>query len=377
MAALGGDGLRLLSVSRPERQPESAALGGPGPGLCCWVSVFSCLSLACSYVGSLYVWKSELPRDHPAVIKRRFTSVLVVSSLSPLCVLLWRELTGIQPGTSLLTLMGFRLEGIFPAALLPLLLTMILFLGPLMQLSMDCPCDLADGLKVVLAPRSWARCLTDMRWLRNQVIAPLTEELVFRACMLPMLAPCTGLGPAVFTCPLFFGVAHFHHIFEQLRFRQSSVGSIFLSAGHAFCQASSSRPPPATPTLPCAHTPSPLHVPGKRPGRDRSGTAGPPTRPGPLTHSFKQRATAGLLGNLAAQTNRAGGGGRLVPERARRGRSQGRRREGPAAGAGHGASPEAEPSRPHPAGALPGDLAPNPALPPQGPCLVGTLHVTW
>lgn len=97
-----------------------------------------------------------LPRDHPAVIKRRFTSVLVVSSLSPLCVLLWRELTGIQvrrrrgtgqagkeskvfvggnitdapfpvaqPGTSLLTLMGFRLEGIFPAALLPLLLTMV------------------------------------------------------------------------------------------------------------------------------------------------------------------------------------------------------------------------------------------------------------
>ncbi|KAL0629827.1 CAAX prenyl protease 2 [Plecturocebus cupreus] len=257
MAALGGDGLRLLSVSRPQRPPESTALGGPGPGLCCWVSVFSCLSLACSYVGSLYVWKSELPRDHPAVIKRRFTSVLVVSSLSPLCASRCDgggvkgnegESSGIfgggsktdasfpvaQPGTSLLTLMGFRLEGIFPAALLPLLLTMILFLGPLMQLSMDCPCDLADGLKVVLAPRSWARCLTDMRWLRNQVIAPLTEELVFRACMLPMLAPCMGLGPAVFTCPLFFGVAHFHHIIEQLRFRHSSVGNIFLSAAFQF-----------------------------------------------------------------------------------------------------------------------------------------------
>ncbi|XP_043781528.1 type 2 DNA topoisomerase 6 subunit B-like isoform X1 [Cervus elaphus] len=155
-----------------------------------------------------------------------------VKSLAPLRATL--EGTYGHPGTSLLTLMGFRLEGIFPAALLPLLLTMILFLGPLMQLSMDCPCDLADGLKVVLAPRSWARCLTDMRWLRNQVIAPLTEELVFRACMLPMLAPCTGLGPAVFTCPLFFGVAHFHHIFEQLRFRQSSVGSIFLSAAFQF-----------------------------------------------------------------------------------------------------------------------------------------------
>ncbi|XP_020823618.1 CAAX prenyl protease 2 isoform X5 [Phascolarctos cinereus] len=136
--------------------------------------------------------------------------------------------------------MGFRLEGIFPAALLPLLLTMILFLGPLMQLSVDCPWDLANGLKVALAPQAWARCLTDMRWLRNQVIAPLTEELVFRACMLPMLAPCTGLGPAIFTCPLFFGVvapsltAHFHHVIEQLRFRQGSVGSIFLSAAFQF-----------------------------------------------------------------------------------------------------------------------------------------------
>ncbi|XP_029063857.1 CAAX prenyl protease 2 isoform X2 [Monodon monoceros] len=369
MAALGGDGLRLLSVSRPERQPESAALGGPGPGLCCWVSVFSCLSLACSYVGSLYVWKSELPRDHPAVIKRRFTSVLVVSSLSPLCVLLWRELTGIQPGTSLLTLMGFRLEGIFPAALLPLLLTMILFLGPLMQLSMDCPCDLADRLKVVLAPRSWAGCLTDMRWLRNQVIAPLTEELVFRACMLPMLAPCTGLGPAVFTCPLFFGVAHFHHIFEQLRFRQSSVGSIFLSAAFQFSYTA----------VFGAYTAFLFIRTGKWPGRGRSWTEGLSAQPGPLTHSLKQRATAGLLGtapHTPIGSEAETGWLRSAPGRAG---SPGKR-EGPAAGAERSARPKAEPSRPHPAGALPGGRggdAPNPPLPPQGPCLLGTLHVTW
>lgn len=86
------------------------------------------------------------------------------------------------------------------------------------------------------------------------MVAPLTEELVFRACMLPMLVPCTGPSAAIFTCPLFFGVgesclplllwcpatppltalvssAHFHHVIEQLRFRQGSVGAIFLSAG--------------------------------------------------------------------------------------------------------------------------------------------------
>ncbi|XP_007171104.2 CAAX prenyl protease 2 isoform X6 [Balaenoptera acutorostrata] len=240
--------------------------------------------------------------------------------------------------------MGFRLEGIFPAALLPLLLTMILFLGPLMQLSMDCSCDLADGLKVVLAPRSWARCLTDMRWLRNQVIAPLTEELVFRACMLPMLAPCTGLGPAVFTCPLFFGVAHFHHIFEQLRFRQSSVGSIFLSAAFQFSYTA----------VFGAYTAFLFIRTGKWPGRSRSWTEGPPAQPGPLTHSFKQRATVGLLGTARRRPigpEAETGWLRSAPGRAG---SPGRRREGPAAGAEHGARPKAEPSRPHPAGALPG-----------------------
>ncbi|XP_072737069.1 CAAX prenyl protease 2 [Ciconia boyciana] len=213
----------------PGTGPAPAA--GPGP---CWAAVLACLSLACSYVGSLYVWGSPLPRDHPSVIKRRFTSVLVVSGLSPAFVWLWKELTGVKPDTPLPALLGLRLEGLVPATLLPLLLTMILFLGPLIQLSMDCPWRWLDGVRVAFDPRFWALCLGDVRWLRNQVVAPLTEELVFRACMLPMLVPCTGPGPAVLACPLFFGVAHFHHVIEQLRFRQGSVGSIFMSAAFQF-----------------------------------------------------------------------------------------------------------------------------------------------
>ncbi|XP_057269482.1 CAAX prenyl protease 2, partial [Pezoporus wallicus] len=173
-------------------------------------------------------------RDHPSVIKRRFTSVLVVSGLSPAFVWLWKELTGVKLDTPLPALLGLRLEGLVPATLLPLLLTMILFLGPLIQLSMDCPWRWLDGIRVAFDPRFWVLCLGDVRWLRNQVVAPLTEELVFRACMLPMLVPCTGPGPAVLACPLFFGVAHFHHVIEQLRFRQGSVSSIFMSAAFQF-----------------------------------------------------------------------------------------------------------------------------------------------
>ncbi|XP_028330348.1 CAAX prenyl protease 2 isoform X2 [Gouania willdenowi] len=153
---------------------EEKAAGG---GLCA-VSVLCCLTLACSYVGSLYVWRSDLPRDHPAVIKRRFTSVLIVSGLSPAFVWVWKEFTGIRTGSSLLALMGIRLEGLVPAVVLPLLLTMVLFLGPLMQLAMDCPWSFIDGVRVAFA--------------------------------------------------------HFHHVIELLRFRQGTLSGIFLSAVFQF-----------------------------------------------------------------------------------------------------------------------------------------------
>ncbi|CAG5929643.1 unnamed protein product [Menidia menidia] len=188
----------------------------PPDGLC-WVSVLSCLLLACSYVGSLYVWRSDLPRDHPTVIKRRFTSVLIVSGLSPLFVWTWREFTAVRTSSTLFALMGVRLEGIIPAIL-----------------AMDCPWSFIDGIRVALDPCFWTLCLSDMRWLRNQVVAPFTEELVFRACMLPMLVPCAGPSAAIFTCPLFFGVAHFHHVIELLRFRQGTLSGIFLSAVFQF-----------------------------------------------------------------------------------------------------------------------------------------------
>uniref|UniRef100_UPI00398F4D7A CAAX prenyl protease 2 isoform X2 n=1 Tax=Pristiophorus japonicus TaxID=55135 RepID=UPI00398F4D7A len=178
---------------------------GSGAQLCA-ASAASCLLLACGYVGSLYVWRSQLPRDHPTVIKRRFTSVLIVSALSPLWLWMWRQHTGFK----------------------------VLFFGPLIQLVMDYPWDFIDGVKMFLDPRFWVQCLADMRWMRNQVVAPLTEELVFRACMLPMLVPCTGLSRAIVTCPLFFGVAHFHHVIELLKFRQGTVAGIFLSAVFQF-----------------------------------------------------------------------------------------------------------------------------------------------
>ncbi|KAM4620374.1 CAAX prenyl protease 2-like [Polymixia lowei] len=200
----------------------------------CWVCVLGCLLLACLYVGSLYVWRSSLPRDHPSVIKRRCASVLLVSALSPAVVKAWIHWADVRVGVSVWELMGVRLEGLAPAAILPLLLTTVFYLGPLVHAAMDSPKGFMGELQSAFYVESWRLCLGDAVWLRNQVVAPVTEELVFRGAMLPMLVPCTGPTSAIFIVPLFFGVAHFHHIIEQRRLHQDNMSIVLLVAGIQF-----------------------------------------------------------------------------------------------------------------------------------------------
>lgn len=68
-----------------------------------------------------------------------------------------------------------------------------------------------------LEPTYWLGRLETLVWWRNQVVAPLSEEWTFRACMLPLLLQCFSQTTAIFICPLFFGVAHFHHLVENTR----------------------------------------------------------------------------------------------------------------------------------------------------------------
>uniref|UniRef100_A0A7N0SZ03 intramembrane prenyl-peptidase Rce1 n=1 Tax=Kalanchoe fedtschenkoi TaxID=63787 RepID=A0A7N0SZ03_KALFE len=50
---------------------------------------------------------------------------------------------------------------------------------------------------------------------RNYVVAPLTEELVFRACIVPLLL-CGGFSTytTMFLGPIFFSLAHLNHLME-------------------------------------------------------------------------------------------------------------------------------------------------------------------
>lgn len=181
----------------------------------CAHAVSSCLILALTFVGSLYVWQYSHHRDHPVTIKKRCASVLCVIVWSP--VFLYFSLHG-RDGpeggfwlSSFWQLLGFRAEGFVTAALVPQALTMILFAGPLLMRAQD------GIFRHYLDRKYWISNFHNFVWIRNQLVAPFSEEFSFRACMLPLLTQCFGSWTSTFVCPLFFGVAHVHHLVDKIR----------------------------------------------------------------------------------------------------------------------------------------------------------------
>ncbi|KAK0522775.1 CAAX prenyl protease [Tilletia horrida] len=127
---------------------------------------------------------------------------------TPFPTFLNSSLVPLQPPASELLLRHY-----LPAALLPLGLTMSLFLGPLVSTWLDE--ELLPGQK----NWSWREKVAfkfDNIWgLRNYVVGPLTEELVFRACILSLHhASGASKSALVFATPCYFGVAHLHHAWE-------------------------------------------------------------------------------------------------------------------------------------------------------------------
>ena len=68
------------------------------------------------------------------------------------------------------------------------------------------------------------------RWqtIRNLVVAPWTEEVVFRGCMVPALLG-SEMAPwkVTLVAPLFFGVAHAHHAFSRLS-KGERIGPVLI-----------------------------------------------------------------------------------------------------------------------------------------------------
>ncbi|KAJ3412929.1 CAAX prenyl protease [Chytridiales sp. JEL 0842] len=149
-------------------------------------SILVCLLISFLFVAILYLphppgIPPKAHRNDPRVIKLRMKRIGIICVISPLIVAL--TLRSNYP--DLLIHLGIRLDTLIPSATLSLLLTALLFLGPLVTEFFD------------------------------KTLGPLAEELVFRGCMVPLFFSARiGLTTTVFCLPLLFGMAHLHHGYQ-------------------------------------------------------------------------------------------------------------------------------------------------------------------
>ena len=119
---------------------------------------------------------------------------------------------------SLVALLGFRVEGLLAAMTLPVLLVMILFLGPLVLSFFDEELPFQSGWSF---EDDLLSIFSTLIGVRNFVVAPIAEEFVFRSCVICLLLLAGFSTPVVvFASPLFFGAAHLHHIRDAYKKQQ-------------------------------------------------------------------------------------------------------------------------------------------------------------
>lgn len=164
-------------------------------------------------------------RDSPQSIRARCRSVYATCVLSTIITLYVLIKIGSQSSLDVL-----RLLGIWPISIIdivrPLLLVVILFIGPLFE----------SGI-VESRWRHWGRwsiiresVYDDWTGWRNLVVGPISEEYVFRAqaTALFLLAQSSAIRIMWFG-PLIFGVAHVHHFSETIIHLKSDKTS-YMSA---------------------------------------------------------------------------------------------------------------------------------------------------
>jgi prenyl protein peptidase len=181
------------------------------------------------YVGSVYVSKNARltfntqtghsegqgrNRDDPEVIKIRLVSVTVATAIS--CGLMYAIIQHAAPSATsqeviqaTLIHLGLVIPGDNVLVVLrPYLVTPSLFIGPLYVLYLFRALPFQPRNSIVSTLCSWLGA-------RNLIVAPFTEELTFRSCVIAVYhLSGTSRLKLIFLTPLMFGLAHIHHAWE-------------------------------------------------------------------------------------------------------------------------------------------------------------------
>ncbi|KAI9636059.1 uncharacterized protein MKK02DRAFT_44760 [Dioszegia hungarica] len=189
-------------------------------------------------------------RNHPATIRSRMKAVGLATALSLGGVWYTVKTIGgygaveaVRPTLSLLglPLPSFPSLSALPITVLPYVLAPALLLGPLYATYLDG--DLPsfsytrrEGLQIQWDRFSGPESGWGLAEWRNYVVGPLTEELVFRSCLLSVaLLSRTSMRSMTFATPLWFGVAHAHHAWETYtKGGRTSSAAVRAVAGSLF-----------------------------------------------------------------------------------------------------------------------------------------------
>jgi len=177
-------------------------------------AVIGSLALSFLFVASLYFWKlcgyEDADRNEVGTIQRRFLSTTLSCVCSAALVCGLAEPAGhAEEGLTFPELLGFQAAGSGLASAFCLLLTASLFTGPIVQ---HLVATAEAGTPLVTTPEEpWAA-------LRDDVVAPFTEEFVFRACLVRLcVAASLPTSQVIFCSPLCFALAHAHHFVDHVR----------------------------------------------------------------------------------------------------------------------------------------------------------------
>ncbi|XP_022767104.1 CAAX prenyl protease 2 [Durio zibethinus] len=195
------------------------------------VAMIACIAMTLFYVAILYaptlILRLPPPQSFKNFMIRRFICAAISSFASVIfCALVLPIRSG--EASYLFGVYGIRSDHIWQAVLFPLFLTNLMYAGSLMLKSILLVNKWKehrnqDGRPLLCSIKSTLLSFSDQMssvasnvlFWRNLVVAPLTEELVFRACMIPLLL-CGGFKAynVIFLCPTFFSLAHLNHMME-------------------------------------------------------------------------------------------------------------------------------------------------------------------
>ncbi|KAL3628299.1 hypothetical protein CASFOL_027345 [Castilleja foliolosa] len=184
----------------------------------------ACTAMAVFYVAILYsptlILRLPPPDSFKSYMIRRFVCAAISSIVSLVVCFLILPIK-MWNASILFGVYGIRLDHIWQALALPILLTSLMYSGSI-TLKLLSILNNGETLSVVYIKSFFPKIadsvvsnISSVKSWRNYVVAPVTEELVFRACMIPLLL-CGGFSTytVIFLSPIFFSLAHLNHLME-------------------------------------------------------------------------------------------------------------------------------------------------------------------